>query len=467
MNFTKTSLRSQIEHVTRILLGSLLGGLVLLSLIAIYYLSNIALEEKVDSVGQAASRAYRDKILSGDIRYSESQMRLAFNLKKSESIVVLNDEYKAYYGGLSNHFKISKKEKTCAKKNVICRKSFWGNAVKSFPIYHDASETQLAGYIYVSLEPELSIVLVVSVFLASLLLFSISYMIFKTWLIRPFEGLANSIESWARHIKDSPQSTYNGDNFFTEFEPLEEAVKGLHVKIKELEKGAENRAKILIVRGIAHDIITPVSQMKKAIFRLKALTTLDNQSQKSMESVDRALRRISDLAKQVKILKEEDFVELDASLKKKVSLEKELGKLIEDLKKENDYPGELPAISLSNNSISDVIEINPSDCSRIFQNLLDNAIQATQEDGNVSIEVVTDDKQPAVIVKDNGCGMSIDTKDKMFDLDFTTKKSKGTGLGLSIVKLLCKKNQAKIYCQSELGKGTSFKVQFMADVKGA
>ncbi len=64
-------------------------------------------------------------------------------------------------------------------------------------------------------------------------------------------------------------------------------------------------------------------------------------------------------------------------------------------------------------------------------------------------------------IADNGLGIDEKVLSRLFDPFFTTKVvGKGTGLGLSIsYQIVTEKHNGKIYCQSELGKGTEFVVE--------
>ncbi|RLB97583.1 MAG: histidine kinase, partial [Deltaproteobacteria bacterium] len=59
-------------------------------------------------------------------------------------------------------------------------------------------------------------------------------------------------------------------------------------------------------------------------------------------------------------------------------------------------------------------------------------------------------------IADNGIGMDIETKNKMFTLFFTSKGSQGTGLGLFIAHRVIKYHGGTVEVESEQGKGCQF-----------
>ncbi|MBQ0041125.1 MAG: HAMP domain-containing histidine kinase [Clostridiales bacterium] len=100
--------------------------------------------------------------------------------------------------------------------------------------------------------------------------------------------------------------------------------------------------------------------------------------------------------------------------------------------------------------------------SQMILNFTLNAYDALQDNGGTYM-VATRHEDGKLIVQfiDNGPGMDAETVSKIFDPFFTTKESgKGTGLGLAIIAQIAETHNAKIYVDSELGKGTEFRVVF-------
>ncbi|MBU0561631.1 MAG: hypothetical protein KJ799_14070 [Bacteroidetes bacterium] len=122
-------------------------------------------------------------------------------------------------------------------------------------------------------------------------------------------------------------------------------------------------------------------------------------------------------------------------------------------------------LSISNNIPKFIFD--RSRLEQVIINLINNAIDFTKSDPKIKIEAVIDKfefnqkSNDYVLIKisDNGTGIPQANLDSIFEPFFSTKSlSKGTGLGLSISKAIVKRHNGHIEVQSELGKGTSFKI---------
>jgi signal transduction histidine kinase len=102
-----------------------------------------------------------------------------------------------------------------------------------------------------------------------------------------------------------------------------------------------------------------------------------------------------------------------------------------------------------------------SEIDQIFVNMVMNAIQAMEGEGELSLATRSTGNAVLAEVTDTGCGIPPAIQTKIFDPFFTTKDpGKGTGLGLSIVYKIVSKYAGTVKVESEVGMGTRFLVQF-------
>jgi two-component system NtrC family sensor kinase len=111
-----------------------------------------------------------------------------------------------------------------------------------------------------------------------------------------------------------------------------------------------------------------------------------------------------------------------------------------------------------------------SQVNQVFMNILANAAQAIEGEGDIWINIGSIEKEGAaparaqISIKDSGKGMTADVIEKIFDPFFTTKSvGQGTGLGLSISYGIIKQHGGDIHVRSEPGKGTEFIITLPID----
>jgi hemerythrin-like metal-binding protein len=102
----------------------------------------------------------------------------------------------------------------------------------------------------------------------------------------------------------------------------------------------------------------------------------------------------------------------------------------------------------------------PSQLNQVFMNLLLNAAQALERQGEITVNTGFSDEVVWVEISDNGKGIPDDIQKRIFEPFFTTKPvGKGTGLGLSIAfDIVQKKHGGRIEVESTVGKGSLFRV---------
>ena len=119
---------------------------------------------------------------------------------------------------------------------------------------------------------------------------------------------------------------------------------------------------------------------------------------------------------------------------------------------------------------------NPTQIHQVLMNLCTNAAHAMRETGgvltvNIYAEEIGEDlarqhdlaagRYLVLAVGDTGHGMSVTTLERIFDPYFTTKKKgEGTGLGLSVIHGIMRAHDGTVSAESEVGKGSTFRVFF-------
>lgn len=105
------------------------------------------------------------------------------------------------------------------------------------------------------------------------------------------------------------------------------------------------------------------------------------------------------------------------------------------------------------------IPCRPGQLNQVFMNILFNAIQAIEGPGTITVSTRRDGDWAVVAIADTGPGIPEDIRNRIFDPFFTTKNvGEGTGLGLSISYGIIEKHGGHIKVESEVGRGTTFKL---------
>ena len=109
--------------------------------------------------------------------------------------------------------------------------------------------------------------------------------------------------------------------------------------------------------------------------------------------------------------------------------------------------------------------VDPEQIKRALFNLMQNAVQAMKEGGDLRVKAHEENGHALVEVVDSGPGISRAVQQRLFEPFFTTKE-KGSGLGLAIVRKTLEENQGRIEVDSEEGHGTVCRVYLPRSVQG-
>ena len=106
----------------------------------------------------------------------------------------------------------------------------------------------------------------------------------------------------------------------------------------------------------------------------------------------------------------------------------------------------------------------PSELNQVFMNIIVNACEAIRDrteqrdvQGEIVVACYVREQNVVITIEDNGCGMSEQTKQRIFEPFYTTKDvGEGTGLGMSISYGIIQKHQGEMVVESQVNVGTLF-----------
>jgi signal transduction histidine kinase len=113
-----------------------------------------------------------------------------------------------------------------------------------------------------------------------------------------------------------------------------------------------------------------------------------------------------------------------------------------------------------------LVDCYPGQLNQVWTNLLVNAAQAIDGDGEVRISSRVDGELVVISISDTGIGIEPDKLNRIFEPFFTTKPvGEGTGLGLSISYGIIEKHGGSITVESTAGAGATFNVSIPIDFR--
>ena len=224
-----------------------------------------------------------------------------------------------------------------------------------------------------------------------------------------------------------------------------------------------NKEKDMLVNMVAHDLRTPLHQMKGLIWLLDIPSLkLHEEKEEYLNEIDNSVDRLAQMISRV--------LDTHALEKNEVKLSREIINMV-DLAEKVSQQFQLSAkqknieLSVKASSKEQFIDIDKNYMIQILENLLSNALKFSEKGSKVNLEVKSNIENTFIIVEDNGPGISEEDQKKLFGRfqrlsAQPTAGESSIGLGLSIVKKYVEAMDGTIHCESELGTGTKFIITF-------
>ena len=200
--------------------------------------------------------------------------------------------------------------------------------------------------------------------------------------------------------------------------------------------------------GLAHEIKNPLASLSGSIQVLREENRYDPERDNLMRIVLRETDRLTSLVSDFLL-----FAKPPAGKRESIRLDEAINEILELFQKNSALQGNL---TIERNLIPDIfVEVDPIHLRQILWNLLLNAAEAIEGEGQITIHMVNQkNRWIQIVLTDNGAGIAPENVDAIFDPFYTTKQS-GTGLGLSIVYRILEYYGSRLDVESTEGQGTS------------
>jgi two-component system nitrogen regulation sensor histidine kinase NtrY len=315
-------------------------------------------------------------------------------------------------------------------------------AILNMPYFSKQNQMQTQVFRYLSA--------LFNIYVLSFMLISIAAAFLSNWLTGPLQQLQIQIKKVTLTKNNEPINYTKADEIGLLISSYNTMLIKLQQSADQLSKSEREGAWKEMAKQVAHEIKNPLTPMKLNIQHVERLM-LNHPEQ----AYKQAQKIIPILLEQIDALAHiatefSDFAKLPAPNYERIDLISFLKNTVQLFRAQH-------AVDIKLNIAFDsaFIQADKDQLLRILNNLVSNAIQSITKEGQISLAVSEDTEHYIVSVKDNGIGIDEDTKQKIFQPNFSTK-SYGTGLGLSMCKRIIEQHGGKIWFDSETNKGTTF-----------
>lgn len=239
-------------------------------------------------------------------------------------------------------------------------------------------------------------------------------------------------------------------------------------RTKEVVRSEKMASVGFLAAGVAHEINNPLASIawsaESLESRIQEILSADEElseieQAQQIEDMKKYLRRIQDEAFRCKGITSAllDFSRMGDTKKQPTNVA-EIVQTVTDMvrplsryrNREIQFVGDRTIYAL----------VNPQEIKQVALNLITNSLDSVSEGGHVKIHLDKDGDNAVLVVTDDGCGMTNEVLQHLFEPFFTRKRDgQGTGLGLSITYQIIQEHGGQILPESEgPGKGSTFTI---------
>lgn len=234
-------------------------------------------------------------------------------------------------------------------------------------------------------------------------------------------------------------------------------------KVKRERDEKLNNEKLRFFTNISHELRTPLTLILGPVKQLLEQEGLGSYHRSRVDLIHQNANRLLRLVNQILDFRRAETGELKLKVANTniLNTTKDIFNSFHELAQSKNINFNLNVEDVPEECLLDVDKYN-----KILYNLLSNAMKFTNTNGNVDLYLGIsegDDKNLILEVSDDGIGIPVESKEKIFSRFYQAKNSKenttGTGIGLSLVKALVEIHKGTIEVESKPGSGSIFTVK--------
>lgn len=355
-------------------------------------------------------------------------------------------------------------------------------SVSSLPVPSHRGAGEIVGYVYIILDGEeygtvahlvqRSYILRLTIMtMGGILIFLLlaALFLFRS-LTRPLRLLTTAMESFQQRVAaehagpdvvTSSPASQRGDEITRLDMVFRQMAARIEYQVQRLNQADKQRREL--VSNVSHDLRTPLAALQGYLE-----TLLMKEGHLSAEERRSYLTIASRHSERLNHLISELFelANLDADEMKIHAEAFALGELVQDTMQQFQLVAEKKKVHLATD-FAPALPFVYADIGlieRVLENLIDNAIRYTPEEGTITISLLPTDKHIAVQVRDTGRGIPKEDIPYLFERYYRVEKasteqgeaSGGAGLGLAIARRILQLHDSSIDVHSEVGSGATF-----------
>jgi signal transduction histidine kinase len=302
--------------------------------------------------------------------------------------------------------------------------------------------------------------------------------LFHRWVLYPVRLLQRGVRRVARGQFDYKIDLKTGDEMQGLAEAFNDMTARLSVTYADLERQVQERSRQLVrserlagvgflAAGVAHEINNPLASiafcseaLENRLVPLLDCSDADGEDNNDAKVVRNYLRMIQEEAFRCKSITERllDFSRCAEIQRERTDLAGLIQGVVEMIRHMGKYRGK--SIVFQPREVV-MAHVDSQEIKQVVLNLVVNALDSMEVDGTLRIDLRHSDGMAEMAFTDNGCGMTPEVLENIFEPFFTRRRvGKGTGLGLSITHRIISQHQGEIMATSPgEGQGSTFVVR--------